>query len=461
MEVLFCEDSKFAVEIMENKKTCPDLKHIVLIDASEDAITELHASYPEMHIISLEDLEKSGKSNLEIPEKESVPKYGSMMCYLPCAHMYEIINEVSTLFHGCQLGFYSGSTDTLLSDIAELKPVALPLVPKLMNLIYSKVQKKIEQNRLKRYLLYLSLHQKGKILQKGVVSKTTIWDKLVFSKIQKSLGDSIQLLYTSSAPVAKEVMQFFRCSMGCLVFEAYGLSEVGAATMTLMSEHDSGFVGPPLPCNHIKLISVPDMSYFAENDEGEICIKGANVFSGYFNNEEATAKAIDADGWFHTGDIGKWLPNGVLKVIDRKKHIFKLSQGEYIIPDKSESAYLGSHIVSQVYVDGYSDQEFLVGVIVPNTKAFLSWAKEEGFSGDIETLCQNKELKKAVLSMLWKVGKERDLTSLYQVGNIYITTEPFSQENGLLSPTMKLKRGVARKKFEEIFQKLYEEGKLA
>ncbi|GFR13965.1 long-chain-fatty-acid--CoA ligase 1 [Trichonephila clavata] len=502
MEVLFCEDSKFAVEIIEDKKSYPSLKHIVLIDANEDEITELQASYPGMHIISLKDLEISGKLNLEKPIKkpkpddlfcicytsgttgvpkgvrvthrnilsciasldavlgEAIPRQGSLMCYLPCAHIYEIINEVYCLFHGCQLGFYSGSTDTLLNDIAELKPVVLPLVPKLMNVIYSEVQKKIGQNRLKRYLLHLSLHQKEKALQKGIVSKATIWDKLLFSKIQKTLGDSIQMIFTASAPVSKEVMQFFRCSMGCLVFEVYGLSEVGATAMTLVSEHDSGFVGPPLPCNHIKLVSVPEMSYFAEKDEGEICIKGANVFSGYFNNKEATAEAIDANGWYHTGDIGKWLPNGALKIIDRKKHIFKLAQGEYIIPDKTESAYLGSHIVSQVYVDGHSDQEFLVGVIVPDSKAFLSWAKKEGFIGDIETLCQNKELKKTVLKMLWKIGKERHLTSLQQVGNIYLTTEAFSQENGLLTPTMKLKRGIARKKFEEVFQKLYEEGNL-
>ncbi|GFT34204.1 long-chain-fatty-acid--CoA ligase 1 [Nephila pilipes] len=501
MEALFCEDSKFAMEILESKKLYPALKHIVLIDANEEEIAELSASYPEMNIISLKDLEISGKLNLQKPEKpkpddlfcicytsgttgipkgvkvthrnilsciasldavlgESIPKRGSLMCYLPCAHIYEIINEVYCLFHGCQLGFYSGSTDTLLGDIAELKPVVLPLVPKLMNLIYSGVKKKIGQNRLRRYLLHLSLQQKERTLQKGIVSKTAIWDKLVFSKIQKTLGDSIQLIFTASAPVSREVMQFFRCSMGCLVFEVYGLSEVGAAAMTLMSEHDSGFVGPPLPCNHIKLVSVPEMSYVAEKDEGEICIKGANVFSGYFNNEEATVEAIDANGWYHTGDIGKWLPNGALKIIDRKKHIFKLAQGEYIFPDKIENTYLESHIISQIYVDGNSDQEFLVGVIVPDTKAFLSWAQEEGFTGDLETLCQNKELKKALLNMLQKVGKERHLTSIQQVGNIYLTTEPFSQENGLLTPTMKLKRTGARKKFEQVFQKLYEEGNL-
>ncbi|GIY26158.1 long-chain-fatty-acid--CoA ligase 1 [Caerostris extrusa] len=382
------------------------------------------------------------------------------MCYLPCAHIYEIVNEVYCLFHGSKLGFYSGNTETLMNDLAELKPAVLPLVPKLMNLIYAGVKKKIGQNSIRRYLLRLSIKQKEKTLQKGIISKTAIWDRLFFAKMQRLLGGSIQMIFTASAPVSKEVMQFFRCSMGCSVFEVYGLSEVGAAAMTLMAEHDSGFVGPPLPCNHIKLVSVPEMSYFAENDEGEICIRGANVFAGYYKNETDTKEALDADGWFHSGDIGKWLPNGALKITDRKKHIFKLAQGEYIIPEKIESTYMENHIVSQVYVDGHSDQEFVVGIVVPEKPVFLKWAKRKGFEGDFEMLCQNKEVKAAVLEDLWQIGKKRNLNSLQQVGNIMLTTEAFSQDNGLLTPTLKLKRSSARQKFEQDFLALYEEGNL-
>ncbi|CAL1276623.1 unnamed protein product [Larinioides sclopetarius] len=499
MEVMFCENPEFAASILENKELYPRLKHLILFDGSEEEIAKLNVS--DLKVTSLRDLEIRGKLNPQKPKKpdsndlfcicytsgttgtpkgvmithrnilsciasldavlgESVPKEESLMCYLPCAHIYEIINEVYCLFHGCRLGFFSGSTETLLSDIAELKPAVLPLVPKLMNLVYSRVKKRIGQNSFRRYMLHLSLQQKEKSLQKGIASKTTIWDKLLFSKIQKLLGGNIQMIFTASAPVSKEVMQFFRCSMGCLVFEVYGLSELGAATMTLLSEHDSGFVGPPLPCNHIKLVSTPEMSYFAENDEGEICVRGANVFSGYFKNPEATAEAIDADGWFYTGDIGKWLPNGTLKITDRKKHIFKLAQGEYIVPDITESAYMESHIVSQVYVDGNSDQEFIVGVVIPEKQVFLNWAKSKGFQGDFETLCQEKEVKAAVLDHLWTIGKKRSLSSLQQIGNVFLTTETFSQENGLLTPTLKLKRSSARKKYEQIFLTLYEEGNL-
>ena len=131
------------------------------------------------------------------------------------------------------------------------------------------------------------------------------------------------------------------------MFEGYGQTECTAgASATLVGEHESGHVGPPLACNYIKLMDVKDMNYFAENNEGEVCLlasssspllsapilsfqicfKGHNIFKGYYNDKEKTAEVLDADGWLHSGDIGRWLPNGVLKIIDRKKHIFKLSQ---------------------------------------------------------------------------------------------------------------------------------------
>lgn len=111
-----------------------------------------------------------------------------------------------------------------------------------------------------------------------------------------------------------------------------------------------------MPCNYIKLVDVEEMNYLAAKGEGEVCVKGANVFKGYLKDPAKTAEALDKDGWLHTGDIGKWLPNGTLKIIDRKKHIFKLAQGEYIAPEKIENIYLRSEAVAQVFVHGESLQ---------------------------------------------------------------------------------------------------------
>lgn len=209
-------------------------------------------------------------------------------------------------------------------------------------------------------------------------------------------------------------------------------------------------------CNHVKLDDVPDMNYFSVNNEGEICIKGTNVFKGYLKDPEKTEEALDKDGWLHTGDIGRWLPNGTLKIIDRKKNIFKLAQGEYIAPEKIENIYIRSRPVSQIFVHGDSLQSALVGVVVPDTDVLPSFAAKLGVKGSLEELCQNQIVKEAVLEDMQKTGKQSGLKSFEQVKDIFLHLEPFSTENGLLTPTLKAKRGELSKYFRTQINTLYE-----
>ncbi|XP_054710646.1 long-chain-fatty-acid--CoA ligase 5-like [Uloborus diversus] len=501
MGTIICETVKIATLITENAERNSNLKNVILIEGSDKDI-EMLKQKSELNILTFKELEELGKSNMKEqtrpnPEDlfcicytsgttgepkgvmvshqnilsciaamtalfgEAIPVSGTLFAYLPCAHIYEIINEIYALYCGGQLGYYSGDMDSFMTDIADVKPEVLPLVPKLMNLIYYKVKKKVQNNAWKKVVLQVALHQKQNQLKSGIISNNTAWDKLVFSEVQKALGGSLKMIICSSAPVSKDVMNFFRCASGCMVFEAYGLSEVGAAAMTMVAENDSGFVGPPLPSNLIKLASVPELNYDAADDVGEICVKGPNVFKGYYKNPEASKEALDEDGWLRTGDIGRWLPNGTLKVFDRKKHIFKLSQGEYLIPDKIENVYLQSEILFQVFVDGKQEEDFAIAVVVPDESAFVNWANSKNFkSSSFQELCENKKVKQEVLKHMIELGKSQKLSSLFQVGNIYLTDKPFSQEDGLLTPTMKLKRSEARKKFASIFDKLYKEGNL-
>lgn len=137
--------------------------------------------------------------------------------------------------------------------------------------------------------------------------------------------------------------------------EGYGQTECTApVTLTVQGDFVPEHVGPPVACNCIKLVDAPEMEYYAHENQGEVCVKGTNVFVGYYKEPEKTEEVIDEDGWHHTGDIGMWLPNGTLKIIDRRKHIFKLSQGEYIVPEKIENIYLRSQYVEQVFVYGES-----------------------------------------------------------------------------------------------------------
>ncbi|GFX75945.1 long-chain-fatty-acid--CoA ligase 5 [Trichonephila clavipes] len=199
--------------------------------------------------------------------------------------------------------------------------------------------------------------------------------------------------------------------------EAYGQTETcGPSTMSKSnSTHDaSGNVGPPVPCNIVKLVDVPEMEYFAENSEGEVCVKGHNIFKGYLKDPIRTAEALDAEGWLHTGDIGMWLPNGTLKIIDRKKNILKLAQGEYVSPEKIESVYSMSPYVSQVLVHGNSLERFLVGIVIPEKQIVLSKLDESLKTKPWNEICQSSTVKQLILLDIQQKGKAAGLNAIEQ-----------------------------------------------
>ncbi|XP_028316164.1 long-chain-fatty-acid--CoA ligase 1-like [Gouania willdenowi] len=312
-------------------------------------------------------------------------------------------------------------------------------------------------NFWKCWLLHFASKRKEAELKRGVVRRDGIWDRLVFSRFQDSLGGRVRMMLTGAAPVSTVVLTFIRAAVGCQVYEGYGQTECTAGcTVTIPGDWSAGHVGPPLPCNCVKLVDVPEMSYYCVNNEGEVCVKGPNVFQGYLQDPVKTSETIDADGWLHTGDIGKWLPNGTLQIVDRKKHIFKMSQGEYIAPEKVENVYVRSEAVSQVFVHGDSLQASLVAVVVPDSDFLSGWTKKKlGLDGSYQELCSRTEVKEAILDEMQAVGREGGLKSFEQVKNIYLHTEMFSVENGLLTPTMKSKRKDLLQFFRPHIEKLY------
>jgi len=364
--------------------------------------------------------------------------------YLPLAHAFERLLQATLFSQGGSVGFYRGTVPELFDDIAELKPTIFPSVPRLFNRLYDKVMaQRAELTGLKKFLFEEAWSAKVDGLKRGYF-KHALWDWLVFSKIGAKLGGSVRLMVTGSAPISAEVKDFLRICFSVDMIEGYGQTECCAAACAAMpSDLTSGHVGPPLPNSDIKLVDVPEMGYRASdtpNPRGEICFRGPSVFSGYYKAPEKTAETLDEDGWLHSGDIGEMLPNGTLRIIDRKKDIFKLSQGEYIAPDKLASAYQKSPMVAQIFIYGNSLKASLVAVVVPDSEVLLPWAKQKGLEGDLKALCKNAQVKKKIQKSLKKAGEKAHLMGFERLADIYLDHESFSLENNLVTPTFKLKR---------------------
>ncbi|TWW58678.1 Long-chain-fatty-acid--CoA ligase 1 [Takifugu flavidus] len=453
---VICDVPEKAWMILEciNGKGTP-VKTIVIIEAFETDLVK-RAQECDVEVISFKEFEALGKDNHVEPVADC------MLCvhdvhisYLPLAHMLERVIHGVILIHGARIGFFQGDIRLLMDDLQTLKPTVFPVVPRLLNRMCDKIFSQADRP-LKKWLLHLAFSRKTAELNKGVTRRDTIWDRLIFRKVQANVGGRVRMMITGAAPVCPTNLTYIRAALGCQLYEGYGQTESTAGcSMSLPGDWIAGRVGPPLPCNDMKLVDVPEMNYFAANGEGEVCVKGPNVFKGYLNDPEKTAEALDEDGWLHTGDIGKWLPNGTLKITDRKKNIFKMAQGEYIAPEKIEMVYNLSQLVAQIFVHGDSLQACLVGVVVPDPETLPEWMKKRGIEGTHSELCKNKDVKKAILEDIWRLGKEAGLKSFEQVKDIVLHPEMFSIQNGLLTPTLKTKRAELQSYFREKIDEMY------
>ena len=328
-----------------------------------------------------------------------------VISYLPLAHIFGRIIEAASYLNGSQIGYYGGVMDNLVDDIQTLQPTIFVTVPRLLNRIYAKINQTFQEPSAKGALARHALAVKMANLAEGKGCTHPLWDRLVFNKVRQALGGRVRFMVVGSAPTAPEVMQFLRVAFCCDIREGYGATETAATiTMQLSGEYRAGHVGAPFICNEVKLVDVPEMDYHATdpNPRGEICVRGPNVFVGYYKDEERTREALDADGWYHTGDIGLINEQGALQVIDRKKNIFKLAQGEYIAPEKIENMYAKLPLVSQLFVHGDSLQNCLVAILVPDPDALHALAAQlHGVDAkDLDTLCQNPKIKAKILQQL-------------------------------------------------------------
>jgi long-chain acyl-CoA synthetase len=393
----------------------------------------------------------------------------TILFYLPLAHSMERANVLHCLFKGGRLGCISGDVkSTLKSDIAILKPTIIIAVPRIWNLFRDGIFSQFnQQTGMKKSLIDKAIEIKRENYRNEGTLTHWLYDKLVFKKVREAFGGNLKFILTGSAPLTTEVAEDLKIVLGVPIIEGYGMTETCAGlTVTSFYDLSNNSVGGVLTNSRVKLVDVPEMNYNSKtklDDEdsptGEICISGPLVFAGYFRNPEATKETI-IDGWVHTGDIGRLLPgNRALKIIDRKKEIFKLSQAEYIAPTKLENIYKYSQYVNQICIYGDSTRDKIVAIIVVNKISLLKFLKSKNKVGataviqDVDAFIDAKDMEvlDEIKRDLAELNKSYKLNPLERVDLMILTKDEFSGD--MLTPTMKM----VRKKIQGCFQNQIDE----
>lgn len=405
-------------------------------------------------------------------------KDGRAFIFLPLTHIFERGTLNFALSTGYFLGFphltLNAKVDAftaLVEDCKIFKPHYFSIVPRLLTKMESIIKSHVESldtvNRfaIKKIIDY-KLSQQG--IQDGSSGANLVMDNFPTYQAIKSLFglENLVWMQTASAPINPNTLIYLKASLGVGISQLYGLTETtGAFSKDHMYECKPGSCGSPGVASEVKLVSRPEMGYYVEDNKGELLIRGAQVFHGYFKNDEETKAVYDAEtGWFHSGDIGMINPeNGRIYIIDRVKNFFKLAQGEYISPEKVENIYLTKNpIIQQLYVHGDPVRSWLVGVVGISYDSGLKFLNDECGYNKLE-LTENELLHELnsvnnKLVFLQKINSSvrEHINGIEKLHNIHIEINPLRLDRDIVTPTLKIKRRVAAKFFSTIFHKLYE-----
>lgn len=374
---------------------------------------------------------------------------GKALSFLPLCHVYE--RMLVYLYHYLGISiYYAENLATVGDNVREIKPDMMSAVPRFLEKVYDRILNKGRNLKgIKRsifgWAVYLATHynENGKNPWHYRIQHQ-LADKLVFSKWREGLGGNFKIIVSGSAALQPHLVKVFRAA-GLPVYEGYGLTEtspVVAVTSTLPNGIKAGTVGPPLRGVEVKIA-----------EDGEILARGPNIMKGYYKDPEMTASVIDADGWFHTGDVGKFEKEGQLRITGRKKEIFKTSLGKYIAPELIENKLKSSSFIDNAMVVG-ENQRFAAALVVPDYAHLKSWCKIKGIPYSTnEEMIQLPRIRKRFLKEI--DGFNKELSSPEQIRKIELIDRLWSVEGGELTPTLKLKRNVVHQQYATLIDNIY------
>ena len=375
----------------------------------------------------------------------------SLLSFLPISHSFERMAGYYTALSAGATVSYAESIETVAQNLIEEKPTIVTTVPRLFERIHTQVIKSIEAGSLtKRRIFYWALNVGKRYVaerKRGFVSPLLrsyygLANRLVFSKLKARTGGRIKFFVSGGAALSRELGEFFE-AMGIMIIEGYGMTECSPViSANRLDDYKFGTVGKPLNRVQVKIA-----------DDGEILTRGQHVMIGYYKDKAATEEAVDKDGWLHTGDVGHFDSDGFLVITDRKKHLFVNSGGKNIAPQPIESLLQESKFIDQIVLIG-DRRRFNTALIVPDFEVLGDYAKGHGISfSSNNDLITDERISEAIRKDINELQK--DLAKYEQVRRFKLLANPFTIEDGDLTPTLKVRRKVVEQKYSDTIESMY------
>jgi len=370
------------------------------------------------------------------------------LSFLPLCHAYERI--LVYVYHDHQMSvWYAENLGTIAENIKEVHPTMMSCVPRVLEKMYDKLflaGKKLKGFKKILYYWAFNLAKVFKIDENNLWYKVrhAVADKLIYSKWREAIGGNFDIVVSGGAAIQKQQAAFFN-AIGMPVFEGYGLSETSpviAVSQRGKGNRIAGTVGPALEGIELKIAA-----------NGEVLCKGPNVMMGYYKEPELTAEMIDPDGWFHTGDTGKLTDSGLLIITGRLKNIFKTSFGKYVNPFLIEDQFCKSPFIENIIVLG-ENQKFAAALILPDFNYLKDFCKRHDIGlGDNQSLINKPEIRDIYNKEVKKINPK--FAHYEQIKSFNLIADEWSQENGILTPTLKVKRKVIESMYKEKIEELF------
>ena len=473
-----CEDASQVAKIAEVRDNLPSLRSIIVIDGSgetadaitidelrergrgRDAAELLQRAAAVTHEDPYTFIYTSGTTG---PPKGCVLTHGNYRAiidsvgerellrgdddltylFLPLAHAFALLIQLASFDVGAPIAYFGGDPKQIIPELGQVKPTYLPSVPRIFEKLYTMAQGNLQPEQIAAIRevggRVRDLEVRGEPIPEDLAKQ---WEPLqpVAGFVQNLFGGRLREAVTGAAPIAPEILEFF-WGCGIPVMEGYGMTETSTAATTSTPEaHKFGTVGKPLPGVEIKIA-----------DDGEILIKGPNIFRGYYKNADASFGAVE-DGWLHTGDLGSIDDEGYVSITGRKKDIIITAGGKNLTPANFENDMKQTRWVSQCVMHG-DRRPFPVALITLDEEEIVPWAQQEGLPTDISELAQHPRVLELIGAEVDKANAK--YAQVEQVKKFVILDHDLSQETGELTPTLKVKRNVVNEKYADLFEQLY------